>query len=395
MIPELTPSKKECCGCKACANACSRNAISFLPDEYGFEYPHIDADKCVECGKCLKACDFKKSEQEGVTMHTPLEGYAARHIDREVYANSTSGGVFSALAQWILDRDGVVYGCTFTDDWRPMHIEADCMEKVIPMRGSKYVQSDTGFGYQKVKSRLQEGKWVLFTGTPCQVAGLYAYLGKADTQKLLTMDIVCHGVPSPLVFRNYIHYLEDKFHKKIKIFQFRNKIKGWAKPSIGVGFEDGSFKTWSVIRDLYYEAFHFAYLQRPSCFECKYATGKRVGDLTLGDFWGWQKAHITMSTQEGVSCCLLNTGKAKEVFAQLNINTNKVTVDSIIQGNYHLRNRSKKKDNWETVMDTIVQNGFAVYAARFRTTHWITMAKRSRFYRIWQRVVNLICPNRK
>ena len=108
MIPVLTPSKEECCGCKACANACSRNAISFQPDKYGFEYPHIDAEKCIECGKCIKVCDFKKSEQEGVILHQPLEGYAARHIEKEVYANSTSGGVFSALAQWVIERGGVV-----------------------------------------------------------------------------------------------------------------------------------------------------------------------------------------------------------------------------------------------------------------------------------------------
>ena len=390
MIPDLTPSKETCCGCKACANACSRNAITFLPDEYGFEYPHIDAEKCIECGKCLKACDFKKSEQDGVAMRTPLEGYAARHIDKEVYSNSTSGGIFSALAQWVIEREGIVFGCAFTDDWRTVHVEANNMEKVVPMRGSKYVQSDTSDVFQRIKSRLQEGKWVLFSGTPCQVAGLYAYLGKADTQKLLTIDVVCHGVPSPLVFKKYIQYLEDKYHKKVSTFQFRNKKNGWAKPSVAVGFNDGTIKTWSVVRDLYYEAFHFAFLQRPSCLECKYATSHRVGDFTLGDFWGWQKANITMSTKEGVCCCLLNTEKAKEVFPQLSINTNKVTVDSIIQGNYHLRNKSKKRQERTIVMDTIVHDGFAVYAKRFRITHLVTMFKRSRYFRIWQKITGIV-----
>lgn len=393
MIPELTPSKAECCGCKACANACSRNAITFLPDEHGFEYPHIDADKCIECGKCLKACDFKKSEQQGVPMRTPLEGYAARHIDKDVYSNSTSGGVFSALAQWVIDKGGVVFGCTFSDNWRPIHTEADCMEDVIPMRGSKYVQSDTGFVYQKVKTELQEGRWVLFSGTPCQVAGLYAFLGKTDTEKLLTIDIVCHGVPSPLVFKSYIQYLEDKYHKRVKTFQFRNKKRGWPNPSVAVGFDDGSSKTWSVVRDMYYEAFHYAMLQRPGCLECKYATSKRVGDITLGDFWGWTKANVTLSSKEGIGCCLLNTDKAREVFPQLQINTNRVTVESIIRGNYHLRNRSRKRPERVKVQDTIVNEGFAVYAARYRTTHWITMLKRSRLFRIGQRIVNLITNN--
>lgn len=388
MAPVLTPSKEECCGCKACANACSRNAITFLPDEYGFEYPQIDAGKCIECGKCLKACDFKKSEQDGVDMHTPLEGFAARHIDRDVYSNSTSGGIFSALAQWVIDRGGVVFGCTYSDDWRTVHTEADTMEQVIAMRGSKYVQSDTGYTFQQVKSRLKEGKWVIFAGTPCQVAGLYACLGNTNTEKLLTADVVCHGVPSPLVFKKYISYLEDKYHKKVSTFQFRNKKFGWEKPAIAVSFHDGSVKTWSVIKDIYYEAFHYALLQRPGCYECKYATGKRVGDLTLGDFWGWRKANVTMSAKEGICCCLLNTEKAKEVFPQLHINTNSVTIDSIIKGNYHLRNKSQKRPERVKVMDTIVHEGFAVYASRFRLTHLITMAKRTRVSRLLQKIIN-------
>lgn len=375
MIPVLTPSKEECCGCKACANACGRNAITFLPDEYGFEYPHIDAEKCIECGKCIKVCDFKKSEQEGVILHQPLEGYAARHIEKEVYANSTSGGVFSALAQWVIERGGVVFGCAYSDDWRTIHIEADSLDKLVSMRGSKYIQSDIGYTFQQVKSRLQEGKWTLFAGTPCQVAGLYAYLGKTNTEKLLTADVVCHGVPSPLVFKKYIHYLEEKYHKKVITFQFRNKKHGWTRPSIAIGFNDGRVKTWSVVRDIYYDAFHHALLQRPSCFECKYATGKRVGDITLGDFWGWYKAKVTMSAKEGICCCLLNTEKAKEVFPQLHINTNSVTVDSIIQGNYHLRNKSKKRKEWEAVMNTIVNEGFDKYAIRFRKQHMVSMAK--------------------
>ena len=382
MTPVLVPSKGSCCGCKACANACSQNAITFLPDEYGFEYPHIDADKCIECGRCLKVCDFKKNEEEGVAMRTPLDGYAARHIDKEVYSHSTSGGIFSALAQWVIDRQGVVYGCVYSDDWQLVHTEADKMEDVLPMRGSKYAQSNTGDVYKKTKNRLQEGKWVLFSGTPCQIAGLYAYLGKTDTQNLITIDVVCHGVPSPLVFKKYISDLERKHGKKSTDFQFRDIKFGWAHPAIAVRFSDGSTKIWSILWDIYYEAFNYSLLQRPSCFECKYATGKRVGDFTLGDFWGWQKANITMSTKEGVCCCLLNTEKAKEIFPQLTINTNHVTVDSIIQGNYHLRSKSKKRKEWSTRMDTIVNEGFEGYAVRFKVAHWVTIFQKTVIDRI-------------
>lgn len=375
MTPVLVRTKDDCCGCKACANVCPQNAITFLSDKYGFEYPSIDSGKCIECGKCIKACDFKKSGNDGVAIYKPLEGYAARHLEKDVYANSTSGGVFTALAQWVLERDGFVFGCVFDDDMKPVHVEADNIGKVASMRGSKYVQSDVGCIYKKVKERLDEGKWALFTGTPCQVAGLYSYLGNKDKEKLLAVDIVCHGVPSALVFRKYIDYLGDKYHKKVNKFQFRNKLHGWERPTVVVGFEDGSTKYWSNIRDLYYEAFNYSLLQRPSCFQCKYATSNRVGDITIGDFWGWQKANIQMSAKEGVSCCLLNTEKAKDIFSQLHINTNCVTVQSIIQGNYHLRGRSKMSEAWKSVMDTIVTDGFAEYAMRYRKGHLKTMAK--------------------
>lgn len=375
MTPVLFHTKDDCCGCKACANICPQNAITFLPDKYGFEYPQIDEEKCIECGRCIKACDFKKNWDEGITMHKPIEGYAARHKEEEVYANSTSGGVFTALAEKILENDGCVFGCIFDEGLKPVHIEADSIEKVAAMRGSKYVQSDVSCIYQKVKERLGEGRWALFTGTPCQVAGLYSYLGNTDKDKLLTIDIVCHGVPSKLVFKGYIDYLKKKNHKKVTQYQFRNKIHGWTKPAISVGFEDGSVKHWSIIQDYYYEAFNRSLLQRPSCFRCKYATSNRVGDITIGDFWGWQKANIQMSAKEGVNCCLLNTEKAKEVFSQLHINTNRVTVQSIINGNYHLRGRSSKSAEWKSVLDTIANDGFAEFVLRYRKTHLKTMTK--------------------
>ena len=265
MIPLLTQAKSDCCGCKACANACLRNAITFQPDEYGFDYPQINASKCIECGKCLKVCDFKINKQNGITMHQPLEGYAARHIEKDVYANSTSGGMFTALSEWVVNRGGVIYGCIYADDLRPIHVEARSFDEVAKMRGSKYVQSDVGYIYQSVRKRLDEGSWVLFTGTPCQVAGLYSFLGRTETQRLLTVDLICHGVPSPLVFKKYLIYLGNKYNKKIDRFQFRNKKNGWERSAVVVCFEDGCSKEWSSIKDLYCEAFEYSLLQRQSC----------------------------------------------------------------------------------------------------------------------------------
>ena len=308
-------------------------------------------------------------------MQKPLEGFATRHFEKAVCAQSTSGGLFTALAEWVLSKDGCVYGCIFDNDLRPIHIETNNIDGVASMRGSKYVQSDVGCVYQKVKDRLNGDRWVLFTGTPCQVAGLYSYLGNTDKDRLLTVDIVCHGVPSQLVFKGYIDYLEKKYHKKVSSYQFRNKKHGWERPVVSVGFEDGSYKSWSTLRDYYNDAFSHSLLQRPSCFQCKYAISNRVGDITIGDFWGWKKANIQMSTKEGINCCLLNTQKAKDVFSQLHINTNNVTVQSIVHGNYHLRCRSTITGEWKSVMDTIVNDGFANFVVRYKKQHFINMAK--------------------
>lgn len=366
MVPKLYQTLEDCCGCQACANACSQNAISFKADEYGFYYPIINEQRCVGCNICVKTCDFQKKEVVG---HTPLKGVAARHNDPLVYGSSTSGGVFTAVAQYVLDRKGVVYGCVLDDDMVPRQVAAESMEKVVAMRGSKYVQSDTGLVYREVKENLKAGRWVLFTGTPCQVAALYSYLGNIDTTKLLTVDIICHGVPSPGVFSKYIYFLSRKNGRKVKDFKFRDKRFEWERPVIKVSFEKGKDKWWFTTTDVYYDNFIKGNMHRTSCFQCKYACGERYGDITLGDFWGYQKANLKMSVAEGVSCCLLNTEKAKSLLEGIPVNAEYVDVDIIVQGNTHLRKTSKKGALWESVMNEIRDNGFDNLYSQFKKTH--------------------------
>ena len=374
MIPALSEKKEDCCGCKACANVCPRNAISFVPDQYGFEYPVIDPKKCVECGRCLQSCDFKKTKQEGIAMLDPLEGYAVQHAKEDICWKSTSGGMFTALAEWVIEKHGLVYGCVFNDEMKPIHDEADNMDKVALMRGSKYAQSDVGNIYYRVKEKLNEGKWTLFTGTPCQVAALYAYLGKTDVQKLITADVVCHGIPSPLFFKEYIDYLSKKYHKKVNQFLFRSKRYGWGHIFIEVGFEGGKSKSWFGTADPYFAPFSWRNQHmRPNCYHCKYTTGHRVSDFTFGDFWGWEKTGIGMSPSKGLGSCLINTEKAKNIFPQLHVNSIKVPVESIINGNEQLRTPSKMPDNWETTMESIAKNGFHNYAEQFRKAHTLAI----------------------
>lgn len=366
MVPILYKTKEDCCGCKACANVCPQNAISFQPDEYGFEYPLIDDEKCIGCSVCVKTCDFKKE----VIGHNPTRcGLAARHKEKGIYEKSTSGGMFTAIAEWVLAQGGSVYGCVWDDNMKPVHKVAENSEQLAAMRGSKYVQSDTGLIYRDVKSKLKTGKSVLFTGTPCQVAGLYSFLGKTDLDNLLTVDIVCHGVPSPEVFSKYIEFLSHKYDRKVTNFQFRNKKFEWERPVINVSFDNGKDKWWFTTTDVYYENFNKGNMQRPSCFQCKYACEKRYGDITIGDFWGYQKAHLKMSVADGISCCLLNTEKAINLVEELLVNSEEVDTEIIINGNVHLRKPSRKGVLWESVMNEIRDNGFDYLYSQYKKTH--------------------------
>ena len=364
--PILFNKCEDCCGCKACANACPQNAISFEADEYGFFYPVIDAQRCVGCNKCVSICDFQKNEMEG---NTPLKGVAARHNEAAVYCNSTSGGVFTALARYVIERKGIVFGCIISDDMVPKHIAAESLEQVSGMRGSKYVQSDIGMVYRKVKDNLKAGRRVLFTGTPCQVAALNSFLGNTDKAQLLTVDIICHGVPSPGVFAKYIDFLSRKYGHKVIDLKFRNKRFEWERPVIKVSFDKGRDKWWFTTEDVYYENFNKGDLHRPSCFCCKYACGKRYGDVTIGDFWGYQKANLKMSKKEGISCCLLNSSKAVEIFKELPIHAEEVDINVIVQGNPRLREHGVKTKNWGPVMNSIRDKGFDDLAKTFKRSH--------------------------
>lgn len=366
MTPILYHNNEDCCGCKACANACPRDAISFQVDEYGFWYPIIDDEKCIGCEKCVKTCDFQKKEEFG---HTPIEGLAVRHKDKAVYHDSTSGGVFTAISEWVFAKGGAVFGCSYDDELRPIHKMAENKEQLKAMRGSKYVQSDIGFIYREVRERLKESRYVFFTGTPCQIAGLYSFLGNTNTEHLLTADLVCHGVPNQEVFRKYIRFLEKKHHGKITDFKFRDKSFGWERPVLSIVFDNGGYKWWFSTTDVYYQNFIKGNLQRPSCFQCKYACSFRTGDITIGDFWGYEKANLKMSVREGVSCCLINTEKARNIIEELNVNSENVEPEIIIKGNAHLRKVSNKGKQWESVLNSIHNNGFNNIYSQFRKSN--------------------------
>ena len=200
-----------CCGCGLCANVCKQSAITMCEDVYGFRYPSIDKDKCIDCGACLKKCDFQKVKTGTSThepsTHEPIEAYAAYYTDDAILMKSASGGVFTAFAEYVIARGGCVYGCIMDEKFNVRIVRGDAIEDIEPMRGSKYLQADIGNTYQDVKSQLAKGRLVLFTGTPCHVAALKTYLGCGRTDNLITIDLICHGVPSVKSFKLYVSFL--------------------------------------------------------------------------------------------------------------------------------------------------------------------------------------------
>jgi coenzyme F420-reducing hydrogenase beta subunit len=313
----LYESKGNCCGCTACMNSCPHNAIAMKLDEEGFLYPQIDTNFCVECGICVKVCPFHKSEHENL-IPEGQEVYALKHPEDEVRRRSSSGGAFTAISDYILENNGIIYGAIFDDNFDVVHGKAWTIDQRNKMRGSKYTQSRLGNIFRDIKATLKEGRLVLFTGTPCQNGGLKSYLGK-EYDNLILCDIACHGVPSPKIWSDYKKYLENRYKDKITEVTFRSKDSGWNNSSLKVSFEQKEHIK-SMQEDPFYILFFSHLSLRPACHQCVYASYHRVTDLTLADFWGIEKSEKTFTDKLGISLILVNTKKGKELFDKISGN---------------------------------------------------------------------------
>lgn len=360
MIPELFSSPEKCCACGACLNICPKDAISFQSDKYGFQFPVIDETQCIGCGKCVSVCDFHNEETE--LRRTPIRGYAAVLHDRVRLKQSASGGVFWAVAEWIIKKGGCVFGCVWDSEMNPVHVCAESIEQLVPMQGSKYVQSDIGLAYRQVKKKLEEDRYVLFTGTPCQVAGLRSFLKNKSFERLFTIDLVCHGVPNNAFFHQYIGFLEKQYDAKVIDFHFRHKRPDWLNGCIWVKFKK---KNKTFTRELFHkESLYYMRFTpnnqccRLSCAGCKYACSRRVGDMTMGDFWGFNKAGITLKYNKGLSCVLVNDARVLSIINELDLELQEVSIDSIVNGNGQLRHPYYKDEMWDQVMEASANGEF-------------------------------------
>lgn len=301
-ISSLKP--EECCGCTACYASCPTKAITMQPDEVeGFLYPRVDEEKCIDCGKCLKVCKDVRPYQEKQKI------YACWSKDDSLRTRSSSGGIFSVLAEKVLSESGAVCAVGYSDDCK------ECLHKIIhtpegldDLRRAKFVQSKKYDVFFEVKKLLLKDVEVLFCGTPCEVGGLKQYLGQ-EYNNLITCDLICGCVSSPMVYRVYINFLNEKYNANVVSVNFKDKRKGWRGKAIAVKFDNGEEYYNPILDDDYCVSFHSRYNIRPSCFKCKYGNLQRVADITLGDFWAIEKFNSAFDDNKGTSFVLTSSQK--------------------------------------------------------------------------------------
>ena len=343
----------DCCGCTACASICAHDAITMKPDALGFLYPEVDKEKCVDCGLREKVCAFNDHYDTSLNLEKPL-AYGARHKDMNEVETSRSGAAFIAISDYILEQGGVVYGAGYTDHFRVVHKRATTKEERDEFKGSKYVQSDMTGVFRQVKKDLRDGLTVLFSGTPCQTSGLNSYVGKRLRENLFLVDIVCHGVPSPYMWRDYIAYLEKKQGSPIVWVNFRDKQKyGWAAHHETFKFKNGGGKMSFTY--LFYKHIMF----RKSCGNCHFTNIKRPSDITIADFWGWENTDSAFNADnKGVSLVLLNTEKGRKLFdaVQDRMNTIPAELDKCLQPN--MQHPSEMHPQSEKFFSDYTRKGF-------------------------------------
>ena len=323
----LLAERELCTGCTACVSVCPQSAIAMVRDKEGFAYPVIDQLKCTACGLCGETCPVP-AERE--TRHLPAV-FAAWNRDEDVCRDSTSGGVFSALADFVLEGGGVVFGAALDGRQHLRHTACFSKEELWRFRGAKFVQSDLGDTFQMVRDCL-ETRQVLFCGTPCQVAGLYAYLGRRP-EGLITCDLVCGGAPSPGLWEDMVQSIEARRKKGLQAVRFCNKVTGWRDRHLTLVYDNGTVDSAPLPRTEYGRALRRGLLFRPSCYQCPYTSMSRLGDFTLGDFQGLRPDELPQQQEKGVSLLLVNTSHGSHVFDQLPLVRQAFPVERAIAGN--------------------------------------------------------------
>lgn len=390
---QLFKNKGNCCGCGSCANACPRNAIRMKEDECGFLYPVIQPELCVACGLCRRVCAF----QNETVFNSVTAVYAAADTDEKRLCAAASGGVFSSVATQVLKENGVVFGSAWQktgNTLKAVHICASDEASLRRIAGSKYVQSDTSEIFSQVKDVLKTGRMVLFSGTPCQVDALYAYLRKKEYENLVTIDLICHGVPNGRMFSDYLSVIENH---PVDNYIFRDKKHGWGLQYAYQYAYHGKTITKRYPSDIssYYHHFLLGDTYRENCYQCKYACEKRCADITIGDYWGIEKEHPEftkkngkLDVQKGVSCILVNSEKGRMFLdkygKELTIFPSELS--EVLKWNHQLNTPSKPGRQRDAVLQLYRENGWKGVEAHFIKQRGLKYKIKKLLYSIQNRI---------
>lgn len=342
--------KADCCGCNSCIQVCPRHCIATKTDKEGFAYPVVESFRCIDCGLCERVCPILN---QNVTR-VPVKTYAAKNPNETIRSKSSSGGIFTLLAEIVIVQGGVLFGARFDEDWNVIHDFTETLEGVAAFCGSKYVQSRIGDSYRRVEKFLKAGRKVLFSGTPCQVAGLKRFLRK-EYDNLLIVDFVCHGVPSPKVWQMYLNETiarqgdgkntvlshSKSFSYRVKGIDFRSKSTGWKKYSFALTLseasadgEENTVLLSSIFeKNPYMQAFLSDLTLRPSCYHCSAKSGKSGSDITIGDFWGIENVRPELDDDKGVSLVMVHSDKGAEALRQSSAVLEEMSYESALTGN--------------------------------------------------------------
>lgn len=348
---------KKCVGCRSCEQKCPKGCISIKANKEGFLYPVVNTNECIGCKICVNSCPAVKVPKS----RKPISVYALKNKDKKRLLSSASGGASDVFARYIIKNNGIVYGCTCTSDMSVKHIEVKEEKYLKKIQSSKYVQSDLNNTYTKVKKNLDNGKMVLFTGTPCQIAGLNTFLGGEQYDNLYTLDLICHGVPSPLLFKKYLAYQSEKMKEPVIYFNFRSKNgKGWGSQYLFECRTKNKISKCVAPVDKYGKYFKQGNCYRESCYTCEYSSIKRISDITVGDFWGIDKSHPEFSSTLGVSSVLVNTEKGQKLFDSIKeyADYTEATVDEAMVKQANLKSATLRPASRDTFYNNIEDNDF-------------------------------------
>ena len=372
--------KSLCTGCSACASSCPMHCIEMLPDQYGFRYPLINSNACMHCGACTRSCPIINKREKGQNLP---DAFAAYSLDEHLRAGSSSGAIFSEIAKLTLDEGGAVFGAAYDKNFDVHHVAVEDLEKLKSLRGAKYAESKLDDTFSQVRKRLESGQAVLFSGTPCQVSGLKAFLGK-EYDQLICIDFVCHSVPSPLAWRKYVEYRAncDDNGKLPTVINLRDKSSGWSRYRYSNSFTyaDGRQNKILSTDSAYMSLFTNDCISRLSCSNCQFKGYERSSDITLGDFWGIWDICPEMDDDKGTSLVLLQSNKGREIWDQIKhrIKSEAVSLEQASQMNLSIISASKANDMRNQALDEIRTHGFeaGINTIRKRSQSFFSRLKR-------------------